>query len=161
MEEPSERPSAARFGRFFRLLVGDKDAGADPDNVIDLTDGPPDLERIELRMRRLERGIAVIADTVRRSYQQTEAAIDRMQSELRERDRVTRSEVQRMLWQALGPLSASVEELAQSVRDAPRPAEPQDRVMQPVATAAADPTNEGDEFHTSALWSWTERGVGD
>ena len=157
MEQPSERPSAARFGRFFKLLVGD--TNAEPDDVIDLTDGPPDLERIELRIRRLERGVALIADAVRRSHQQTEGAIDRMQSDLRERDRVTRSEVQRMLWQALGPLSASVEQLAQSVREVPHAQEPEERVMQTVPAPAADPPDAGPEVHTSALWSWAERGV--
>jgi len=90
MEQPSERPSTARLGRFFRLLVGDPNA-TDQDDVIDLTEGMPDLARIEVRLQRLERGMGAIADAIKRSHVQTAGAIERMQSELRERDRVTRS----------------------------------------------------------------------
>jgi len=166
MEQPSERPSTARFGRFFRLLVGDPNA-TDPDDVIDLTDGTPDLARIEVRLQRLERGMGAIADAIKRSHGQTAGAIERMQSELRERDRVTRSEVQRMLWQALGPLSASIERLSQSMRDIPPAIDSGDRMVASVhaSRVSTDLTppegDEGDEVHTSALWSWSERGVDD
>jgi len=168
MEQPSERPSTARFGRFFRLLVGDPNA-TEQDDVIDLTEGMPDLARIEMRLRRLERGMGAVADALKRSHAQTAASIDRMQSELRERDRVTRSEVQRMLWQALGPLAASIERLSQSMREIPPAIESGDRMIgrvhasaaaRPQVASAAEP-EEGDEVHTSALWSWSERGVAD
>jgi len=163
MEQPSERPTTARFGRFFRLLVGDTNA-AEQDDVIDLTDGMPDLVRIEMRLQRLERGTAAIADAIKRSHGQTAGAIERMQEELRERDRVTRSEVQRMLWQALGPLAASIERLSQSMRDIPPAIEAGDR-MAASAPALRVPTDltegeEGEDVHTSALWSWSERGIG-
>ncbi|HXY70922.1 MAG TPA: hypothetical protein VEM41_00125 [Actinomycetota bacterium] len=167
MEQPSERQATARFGRFFRLLVGDPNA-TEQDDLIDLTEGTPDLARIEMRLRRLERGVGAVADALKRSHAQTAASIDRMQSELRERDRVTRSEVQRMLWQALGPLAASIERLSQSMRDIPPAIESGDAMIDKVhAAAAARPevhsgeTQEGDEVHTSALWSWAERGVAD
>jgi hypothetical protein len=167
MEQPSEHPTTARFGRFFRLLVGDTNA-AEQDDVIDLTDGGPDLARIEMRLRRLERGVGAMADALKRSHVQTAGAIDRMESELRERDRVTRSEVQRMLWQALGPLAASIERLSQSMRDIPPAIESGDRMIEKVHASAGARTDmapaesEGDdEVHTSALWSWSERGVGD
>ena len=167
MEQPSERPSTARFGRFFRLLVGDPNA-TEQDDVIDLTEGTPDLVRIEMRLRRLERGVGAVAETLKRSHVQTAASIDRLQSELRERDRVTRSEVQRMLWQALGPLAASIERLSQSMREIPPAIETGDRIVERVhASTGARPeptvaeSEEGDEVHTSALWSWSERGVAD
>jgi len=166
MEQPSERPSTARLGRFFRLLVGDPNA-TDQDDVIDLTEGMPDLARIEVRLQRLERGMGAIADAIKRSHVQTAGAIERMQSELRERDRVTRSEVQRMLWQALGPLSASIERLSQSMRDIPPAIDSGDRMVASVSAprASTDITppegEEDDEVHTSALWSWSERGVPD
>jgi hypothetical protein len=167
MEQPSERPSTARFGRFFRLLVGDPNA-AEQDDVIDLTDGTPDLVRIEVRLRRLERGVGAVAETLKRSHAQTAASIERMQSELRERDRVTRSEVQRMLWQALGPLAASIERLSQSMREIPPAIATGDRMVEEVHIStdltqedAPGENEEAEEVHTSALWSWSERGVAD
>jgi len=114
MEQPSERPSTARFGRFFRLLVGDPNA-TEQDDVIDLTEGMPDLARIEMRLRRLERGMGAVADALKRSHAQTAASIDRVHASAAAR---------------------------------------------PQVASAAEP-EEGDEVHTSALWSWSERGVAD
>jgi hypothetical protein len=114
MQKVSERPAPARLGRFFRMLVGE--SHTDPDDVVDLTDGPPDLARIEVRLQRLERGVRAVADGVQRSHGELREAIRTMDSEMRERDRVTRSETQRMLWQALGPVAASMERLSDSLR---------------------------------------------
>jgi hypothetical protein len=100
------------------MLVGDGRPVEDSD-VVDLTTGPPDLARIELRLQRVERGVLTIADGMRQSHEQLREAIRTMETELRERDRVTRSEIQRMLWQALGPVAASIERLSQSLRALP------------------------------------------
>jgi hypothetical protein len=118
MQNVRERPAPARLGRFFRMLVGDG-PHSDPDDVVDLTDGPPDLARIELRLQRLERGVRSIADSMQRSHEELHEAIRKMEADLRERDRVTRSEIQRMLWQALGPVAASIERLSDSLRGLP------------------------------------------
>ena len=100
------------------MLVGDGRPAEDPD-VVDLTAGPPDLARIELRLQRVEHGVRSIADGMRQSHDQLREAIRTMETELRERDRVTRSEIQRMLWQALGPVAASIERLSESLRALP------------------------------------------
>ena len=100
------------------MLVGDGRPAEDPD-VVDLTDGPPGLARIEMRLQRVEHGVRAIADEMRESHGQLREAIRTMEAELRERDRVTRSEIQRMLWQALGPVAASIERLSQSLRRLP------------------------------------------
>ena len=71
-----------------------------------------------------------------------------------------------MLWQALGPLAASIERLSQSMRDIPPAIGAGDRMaasadVPRVSTDLTPPEGEeGEEVHTSALWSWTERGVG-
>jgi hypothetical protein len=118
MQKLSEHPAPARLGRFFRMLVGDGQPDAS-DDLVDLTDGPPDLARIELRLQRLERGVRTIADGMQRSHEELREAIRMMEADLRERDRVTRSEIQRMLWQALGPVAASIERLSESLRGLP------------------------------------------
>ena len=78
------------------MLVGDGRPAEDRD-VVDLTDGQPDAARIELRLQRVEQGVRTIADGMRQSHEQLREAIRTMEAELRERDRVTRSEIQRML----------------------------------------------------------------
>ena len=100
------------------MLVGDGQPD-DSDDLVDLTEGPPDLARIELRLQRLERGVRTIADGMQKSHEQLREAIRMMEADLRERDRVTRSEIQRMLWQALGPVAASIERLSESLRGLP------------------------------------------
>jgi hypothetical protein len=100
------------------MLVGDGRPADDPD-VVDLTEGPPDLARIALRLQRVEQGVRTIADEMRRSQDQLRETLRTMEAQLRERDRVTRSEIQRMLWQALGPVAASIERLSQSLQGLP------------------------------------------
>src|SRR5262249_40320721 len=42
-----------------------------------------------------------------------------LEEDTRERDRVMRSEIQRMLWQALGPVAASIQQLSESLGSLP------------------------------------------
>jgi hypothetical protein len=119
MQKLSDHPAPARLGRFFRMLVGEGQPAEQSDDLVDLTDGPPDLARIELRLQRLERGVRAMADGMRQSHEQLREAIRSMEAELRERDRVTRSEIQRMLWQALGPVAASIQQLSESLGSLP------------------------------------------
>ena len=71
------------------------------------------------------------------------------------------------LGQALGPLAASIERLSQSMREIPPAIDAGDRMVASVHASrapsdSAPPKDDGGgEVHTSALWSWTERGVGD
>jgi hypothetical protein len=100
------------------MLVGEAQP-ADRDDVVDLTGGPPDLAQIELRLQRLERGVRSIADGLRQSHDTLRESIRVVEEEIRERDRVTRSEMQRMLWQALGPVAASIQQLSESLGSLP------------------------------------------
>ena len=139
MQKLSEHPAPARLGRFFRMLVGETPP-ADRDDVVDLTDGPPDLAQIELRLQRLERGVRSIADGLRQSHDTLRESIRVVEEEIRERDRVTRSEIQRMLWQALGPVAASIQQLSESLGSLPPAMVEGDRLA----------------MHTDESWSLTD-----
>ena len=118
MQKLSDHPAPARLGRFFRMLVGETQP-ADRDDVVDLTEGPPDLAQIELRLQRLEKGVRSIADGLRQSHDKLRESIRVLEEDTRERDRVMRSEIQRMLWQALGPVAASIQQLSESLGGLP------------------------------------------
>jgi hypothetical protein len=110
-----ERQSPAGIGRFLRLLVGDTVHEQDAD-IIDVNQpGSVDMEHLELRIRRLERSLRVVADAVKRSHAELSETLRSMQADSRERERVTRAEMQRMLWEAMGPVAASVEHLSEAI----------------------------------------------
>jgi hypothetical protein len=110
-----ETQSPAGIGRFFRLLVGDTVQDRDAD-IIDVNQpGSVDMDHLELRIRRLERGIRVVAEAVKRSHAEVSETLRSMQVDIRERERVTRAEMQRMLWEAMGPVAASVEHLSDAI----------------------------------------------
>jgi hypothetical protein len=110
-----ETQSPAGIGRFFRLLVGDTVHDQDAD-IIDVSQpGSVDMEHLELRIRRLERSLRVVADAVKRSHAELSETLRSMQADSRERERVTRAEMQRMLWEAMGPVAASVEHLSEAI----------------------------------------------
>jgi hypothetical protein len=73
------------------------------------------MEHLELRIRRLERSLRVVADAVKRSHAELSETLHSMQADSRERERVTRAEMQRMLWEAMGPVAASVEHLSEAI----------------------------------------------
>jgi hypothetical protein len=155
MQNVSERPAPARLGRFFRKLVGDG-PHEDQDDLVDLTEGPPDLARIELRLQRLEKGVRAIADGMQRSHEQLREAIRTMDADLQERDRITRSEIQRMLWQALGPVAASIERLSESLRGLPEPLTDGDAMVAEVSewsltTEPPEPEDPGQKHPTEEL----------
>jgi hypothetical protein len=110
-----EAQPPAGIGRFFRLLVGDTVHDQDTD-IIDVNQpGSVDMEHLELRIRRLERSLRVVADAVKRSHAELSETLRSMQADSRERERVTRAEMQRMLWEAMGPVAASVEHLSEAI----------------------------------------------
>ena len=110
-----EVQSPAGIGRFFRLLVGDTVQDQDAD-IIDVNQpGSVDMDHLELRIRRLERGIRVVAEAVKRSHAEVSETLRSIQVDIRERERVTRAEMQRMLWEAMGPVAASVEHLSDAI----------------------------------------------
>jgi hypothetical protein len=127
VQKLTDHPAPARLGRFFRMLVGETQP-ADRDDVVDLTEGSPDLAQIELRLQRLERGVRSIADGLRQSHDKLRESIRVVEEEIRERDRVTRSEIQRMLWQALGPVAASIQQLSESLGSLPPAISEGDRI---------------------------------
>jgi hypothetical protein len=137
------------------MLVGDGQRDGS-DDLVDLTEGPPDLARIELRLQRLERGVKTIADGMQKSHEQLREAIRMMEADLRERDRVTRSEIQRMLWQALGPVAASIERLSESLRGLPPSLEEGDELVGEgaewsITTEPPPPEDPGQQHPTEEL----------
>lgn len=105
--------------RLARLLVGE----ADVDGSSSATDPDvPTAEHIaalETRIQQLEQGVRLIAGTLRRSHSDLSREMRNLRAGSQEGERITRAEVQRMLWEAMGPLASAVERMNESVRGLP------------------------------------------
>lgn len=78
----------------------------------------PHPDGVELHLRQLEHGVRLLAKALRRSHAELSAALKAGQAGAAT-DGVTRDEVRAMLSEALGPLSVSIDRLAQSVHGLP------------------------------------------
>jgi hypothetical protein len=87
-------------------------------DVIDLRPvGQPDLQAERVRIERLETGVRLIADTMKRAYSDLTASIDTLTRQLDAID--TSATVERVVAEEVAPLAASVRELADTVRGFP------------------------------------------
>lgn len=135
IERHTERETAHRqarpqgFGRILRILVGEPLPGAvgGASGPVDASAGHPAggaevaevaTDGVEFRLRHLEHGVRLLAETLRRSHAELSAGVRTLQGAAAA-DGVTRDEVRAMLGEALGPLSVSVDRLAQSVHGLP------------------------------------------
>jgi hypothetical protein len=111
MQLTRDRSGAAqRAGLLRRILHGRPD-------VLDLRGSPAGLEEAHLRIERLEFGMQLIAETMKRSYGRLTAAIQELG--LRTPVGTSVEEVQRVVSGALEPVAASLGEVAETLRRFP------------------------------------------
>ena len=108
-EPQHQQPHAKRFGRLLRNLVADprasnpaEDLAAQPaDPLVDVLEDDAHLRALEARVSELERGMHVLAETLRRSHGELARSIQSLGVIARD-DRVSRAEVQALVREAMG-----------------------------------------------------------
>jgi hypothetical protein len=123
MQLTKDRPGAAqRAGLFRRIIL--RDASPRPTgyrdgrpDVLDLSESPASIAEAHLRIQRLELGMQLIAETLKRSYGRLTAAIQELGARTPMETSV--EEVQRVVSGALEPVAASLGEVAETLRRFP------------------------------------------
>jgi hypothetical protein len=142
MQQTKERPgSIRRTGLFRRFIQGGDGSGVTrhrvPPDVIDLR-GAYDPDGVEERIERLEIGMRMIVETMKRSYGRLAATMDALGAH--SPVGTTVEDVQRVVTEALQPVASSLDEVAEALRGFPYL----------VAAAADHVTERVDEARTAA-----------
>jgi hypothetical protein len=123
MQLTRERPhQAQRGGLFRRILLGHQGEGAvahrdGPGHFIDLRSSSSDLEEANERIERLEMGMRLIAETMKRTYGRLAAAVEQMGGGAVVG--TTIDDVQQVVADALLPVATALGEVAETLRTFP------------------------------------------
>lgn len=123
MQLTTERPGAPSRGRLFRrILLGEEGRGPigfrdGPSDVLDLRTSATGLEEANDRIARLELGMQLIAETMKRTYGRLAVAIEEVGGRMAVG--TTIDDVHNVVAQALEPVATAMGEVAESLRTFP------------------------------------------
>jgi hypothetical protein len=128
MQAPTRAPDRQRGGlmrRFRRRddVVDIEDfapapVGSRPSDVIDIRPvSDPDIRALSIRIEKLEAGVRLIVETMKRTYGDLSSSIEAVARQLDVAD--ARTMVERIVSEEVGPLTSSIRELADTVQRVP------------------------------------------
>jgi hypothetical protein len=123
MQLTTERPGAPSRGRLFRrILLGEEGRGPigfrdGPSDVLDLRPSATGLEEANDRIARLEVGMQLIAETMKRTYGRLAVAIEEVGGRMAVG--TTIDDVHNVVAQALEPVATAMGEVAETLRTFP------------------------------------------
>jgi hypothetical protein len=89
-----------------------------PPEIIDIRQArQPDRQTTDLRLERLEEGLRLIVETMKRTYAELSSSVESLSAQLDVAD--ARGMVERIVSEEVGPLASSVRELAETVHRFP------------------------------------------
>jgi ABC-type transporter Mla subunit MlaD len=92
--------------------------GSSPEEIIDLRGvGEPELRALAQRVERLDAGVRLIVETMKKTYGDLAASIESLARQIDAAD--TRATVERIVAEEAGPLTASIRELSDAVKRLP------------------------------------------
>ena len=132
MQQTTQNPPPARAGLLKRILLGEPDPPPPPppppmpgqetpgSQIFDARPiTPPDMSLVYFRLERVEAGVKLIAETMKRAYSEVLAAIREVREEETGLSGPARDEIDALVREALYPIRADVDELLESVNGFP------------------------------------------
>jgi hypothetical protein len=152
MQQTKQNPAPARAGLFRRILLGEPDPppppppppapGYDPSEsqIFDARPiTPPDMSLVYFRLERVEAGVKLIAETMKRAFSEVLTSIHEVREDETGLSGMARDEIDALVRDALYPLRADLDEVLESVNGFPRVlAAATDDLAERVAQRAAD-----------------------
>jgi hypothetical protein len=132
MQQTKQHPAPARAGLLRRILLGEPDPPPPPppppapsqdppeSQIFDARPiTPPDMSLVYFRLERVEAGVKLVAETMKRAYSEVLAAIQEVREEETGLSGVARDEIDTLVREGLYPLRADLDELLESVNGFP------------------------------------------
>jgi hypothetical protein len=132
MQQTSQHPPPSRAGLLRRILLGEPDPPPPPppppapshdppdSQIFDARPiTPPDMSLVYFRLERVEAGVKLIAETMKRAHSEVLAALREVREEETGLSGPARDEIDALVRDALYPLRADLDEVLESVNGFP------------------------------------------